>query len=504
MREIAQRPMPAALQGAAGEPMPKDHGLALRRQDGAIAIMLAVLLPVILGFIALALELGRLYNRKIEMQAVADNLAISAASKLNGTEAGISDALTAAHNVLEEVEGRADTKPRYQYHHTMVFTEKAIRFASSPDGTAGWLDSDAAKKSPAGLAFVKVDTTELDAAYGRVDLLFMRILSNVTAMQIPHTTVAGRQRIKLTPIAICAMSKDPSNPFKERVNTGGNAELTEFGFRRGVSYNLLQLSPHTQKAVNYLVDPINLSPKAGNFTVAKVGPYVCTGTVELPRVIGQQLNLQSDFPIGSLFNQLNSRFNLPTTSARCDAAAAPPDANVKQFAFGSLDWMTKPHDQAADPAPTLNRMETVADLDPLNDTDPTHYGPLWVFARPVPWSSYVPGKAEPAGGYAPFEPSKAVWDALYGAGSALKAASYPTGTTPYFSQVGSPGTNWPGTKYRRVLNVPLLDCPAGSAPGKVLAIGRFFMTVPATDKAIFAEFAGATLTEELSAPVELF
>jgi hypothetical protein len=69
--------------------------------------------------------------------------------------------------------------------------------------------------------------------------------------------------------------------------------------------------------------------------------------------------------------------------------------------------------------------------------------------------------------------------------------------------VTAPSTNFPGVPLRRVLNVPLLECPAAGTPGKVVAIGRFFMTVPADSKGIYAEFAGVTLQEEISGSVEL-
>jgi hypothetical protein len=264
--------------------------------------------------------------------------------------------------------------------------------------------------------------------------------------------------------------------------------------------------------VNYLVDPINLPPKSGTFTTATVGPYVCTGTVELPRVIDQNLNLSSSsFPIGDFINHLNSRFNtFNTTTKECSAIAAPPDSNIRSFAGANINWMTNPARKVADPAPTTNRMETIADLDPASGsaTGPS-YGPLWVYARAVPWSAYTPGKREPAQGYTPFQATPAIWQTLYPPGPSL--GTYPTDannsqSSPYFATqtLGTPPTNYPGVMFRRVLNIPLLSCPAGSPPGKVVAIGRFFMTMPADGNGIYAEFAGVTLQDEPAGPVELY
>ncbi|QOY96235.1 pilus assembly protein TadE [Massilia sp. UMI-21] len=504
MREAAQAPAPAGPQAARSTIPRNRHAFALRRQAGVIGIMLAFLLPVIIGFIALALELGRFYNRKAEMQAVADGIAISAAKKLDGSSNGIDEALAAARDVLESG-GDSSSKPRYAYEKTMSFSDAAISFATSPDGD--WRDATTARAAPAGLAYVRVDTDGLNAAYGRVDLLFMRVLSSMTSMTVSHTAVAGRQRLKLLPLAICAMSRDPDQPFVERVTADGLSELTEYGFRRGVSYNLLKLSPHTSTAVNYVVDPISLPPKSADFSTRNVGPYVCTGTVELPKVVGETLNVKDGFPIADFVNQLNSRFNVYSGTGKCSPTAAPPDTNIRQYTYTNLAWMDTPNEQVAAAAASASRLQTVADLDP-HDRNPKDYGPLWAFARPVPWSAYAPGQAEPPAGYTPFEASGTVWKSLYSTGPGLK--TYPTDSktglqlAPYFASVLDPATNYPGVRYRRVLNVPLLDCPAAGPAGKVLAVGRFFMTVPANANGIYAEFAGASLQEEVGGPVEVY
>jgi hypothetical protein len=65
----------------------------------------------------------------------------------------------------------------------------------------------------------------------------------------------------------------------------------------------------------------------------------------------------------------------------------------------------------------------------------------------------------------------------------------------------------PKATNRRVLNIPLLRCPvlAGSpVAAEVLAIGKFFMTVPASDHELFAEFAGLAQPSSLVGQVELY
>lgn len=58
-----------------------------------------------------------------------------------------------------------------------------------------------------------------------------------------------------------------------------------------------------------------------------------------------------------------------------------------------------------------------------------------------------------------------------------------------------------------MLNVPLLSCPVATGngvPADVLAVAKFFMTVPATSTSVYAEFAGIIPEKSLSGQVELY
>ncbi|WP_215904417.1 hypothetical protein, partial [Acinetobacter bereziniae] len=111
-------------------------------------------------------------------------------------------------------------------------------------------------------------------------------------------------------------------------------------------------------------------------------------------------------------------------------------------------------------------------------------------------------------GYARFTTSD--WGSLYRPGSG--SVSYPS-TSPYLS---SSGNNYKSPRAahvaiseenRRVLHVPFLSCPV--APGAnvgatALAIGKFFMTMPATATSIHAEFAGAAHESSIVGQVILY
>lgn len=471
------------------------------RQRGAIAVMFVGSLIVIIGFFGLALDLSRVYNRKAELQGVASTVAVAAAKRLTGTSSGISDALTAAHDLLAD----PYYGPRYNYAQAMVWSDAAIKFSRTSNGSTGWLSAGAAAASPGGLMYVKVDTSELDPAYGSVNMLFMPALaSSMTTMNISQTAVAGRSRLGVTPLAICAMKPDPA---ATRTNPSGYVELVEYGFRRGVSYDLMNLSPSNTTPTSFLVDPVappGSGSSSSNFAMATVGPHVCTGTVALPKVSGATVSVQSGFPIDKLFNHLNSRFDVYNNGA-CDLYAAPPDTNIKQYTAASVGWMNpKPGRQTAKSDATAGILQTVADLAPSSQTE---YGPLWAYARAVPWAA-----SEPANGYSPFAATAAIWTSLYGSAPPTTPglSGYPAGATatPYFaggSFASLPSlAHRPGIKNRRVLNVPLLECPVSGSVATVLAIGKFFMTVPADSAILSAEFAGAATDNALRGPVELY
>ena len=55
-----------------------------RRQRGAAAVLVALCMPVMLGLVALALDLGRAYGLKAEMQNAMDACALAASAAVTG------------------------------------------------------------------------------------------------------------------------------------------------------------------------------------------------------------------------------------------------------------------------------------------------------------------------------------------------------------------------------------------------------------------------------------
>jgi hypothetical protein len=434
---------------------------------------------------------------------MAKAVALAAARELNGTAAGIAAARTSARTTAERFV--------YAYRAQVTWDDAALSFSKSPDRTGTWVPATAAG-DPSKLYFAKVDTSFLSTEIGTVHTNVMPILSkDLAEVRLADVAVAGRTSVNVAPIAICAMAENATAP---RTNTGlATEELVEYGFRRGVSYDLMQLNPNGTTPARYLVNPVAAPGSSGaTFDPSVIGPFACTGSLWIPRLTGGAIHvspLPSSSPLGSIYFYLNSRFD-DYTDGQCSPNGAPPDFNIKSYAYdiaGGASWMTPATGNAAAATTTeRNKLETIADLPaPPAGTVAGAYGPLWAYAKAA---KYAP--SEPNSGYASF--ATADWAKLYKLGPT--GGGYPTASaTPYKASMGvhyaAPRTaNLEiATEQRRVLNVPLLACPVDAGynvQATALGSGKFFMTVPATRHKLIAEFGGLVSEQSLSGQVELY
>lgn len=483
----------------------KQLGYPARRhaQRGFMVVLLAFATVTVLGITGMALDLGHVYKRRTDLQNLADATALAAARELNGTVAGIASALARA----QAIAAGASYRPA-------PWSGDALRFGSDPDDPSTFVDAATAQGAPeeqrARLLYAMVDTAALPAAYGQIDTVFMRAISaGLASVTAAARAVAGRAGLQAVPLAVCAMDNSRYTVYAHGGATP-SSELREYGFRRGVGYNLLALNPNGSEAVSYLIDPFTTASGASNpahFDTAAVAPFVCSGSMPLRSLSAEQVHVSAPFP-AALAAQLNSRFDQYADSG-CNATSAPPDRNVRQYGGTQPYWWmtTAPDAPAARAAATptsATPLRTIADLPSLAGEPAVPaggYGPLWSYARAVRYAA-----APPFANYA-----TANWSAIYKvtSGSAPAAnAFYPSsGNPPYIAGTNqqSQAPSRPGASNRRVLNVALLACPV--APGSaatVLGIGKFLMTVPATASAVYGEFGGLASEPALTASVELF
>ncbi len=472
------------------------------RPHGSVSVPFAVMLPVLLGFMGLAIDLSMLYARNSELQNVADGAAVAAARELNGTAAGVAMAKAKAIDLAEANYFKMTSR----FADQESWSSAALYFSSEPSG-ADWVGADSVTDdaSAARLRYAKVDTAALNAlgdAPGVVATSFMRALGVSARVAAAPIAIAGRIGMQVTPLGVCALN---TTRIGQRASSAG-AELVELGYRRGVTYDLLQLNPAGPAAQNFLVNPVAggaAASLAGHFAASAVKPFFCSGSVAFARLRpGELVHVQ---PLAGLdlHDWLNSRFGVYAGTAGCASRdGAPPDSNVREYK-NPYNWMpatTLPGAQSATTSAAPNARVTVADLAPgeASSAGPivaAMYGPLWVYNRAARRVATVTG----AGTAFPTSD----WGALYPVASGSPVATTTYIATPYVRQFTAPssGVSFPE---RRVLNLPLLDCTgAVGATATVLGIGRFFMTSQATASAIHAEFAGLASEEKLSVSVAL-
>lgn len=110
------------------------------KQRGFVLILFAISCAVLIGFLGMAIDLGRLYLVKSESQNFVDSTALAAAARLDGTQAGI---ISAANIVAQNMQ-------KYDLA-SKPFTNVATRFATSVTGP--WYEANVA---PARSRFVRV------------------------------------------------------------------------------------------------------------------------------------------------------------------------------------------------------------------------------------------------------------------------------------------------------------------------------------------------------------
>jgi Flp pilus assembly protein TadG len=459
-----------------------------RTERGAVAMLFAFALPVMLGMMALALDLAYQYVRRTELQHLADNIALAAAGKLNGTAQGVTAAKAAAITLANN--------SYIDFNRTLVYWDhSALKLASSSASDATWVDATSitTDAAAAGMLYAKVDTSRLSGVGGEdlglVDALMGAVLDDGTSTSMSASAVAGPSTVQVTPLAICPISQTAAGTY-DHSGTGIANETLEYGFRRGVSYNLLGLGP-TGTAQAYLVNPVDPGTGSTNdvhhFEAAYVKKFFCNGTMAF-REVGANSKLHVATLTLEIKDWLNSRFNDFSGPDACTGDASSSDSDIREYIgkqgtiYPAWYMATTPDPYPRTAAPFTSGsgspLVTVADLPyaPTGTAVPAaaSFGPLWTYSKPV--------------GYGTSD-----WPKLYANNgvSVPVPTGYPTSGFPYQNASHRVSVGQ-GTKDRRVLNIPLLECLGGTpaAPARVLGIGRFFMTSKAVPGVVPGEFAG--------------
>jgi len=166
------------------------------REKGAFLYIVGASLFVLLGFLGLAFDLGHMYNNKSELQNIADAAALSGATALNGTSAGIQLATDRAR----DLNSRLDNKTEFN-NTGVTLADANVSFSAALNGT--YINSTAAQASPADIKFVRVvlppQTTEI---------FFAKVIPGV-----PGSSTFGAEAVAgQTPVIKACNGLDPFSP----------------------------------------------------------------------------------------------------------------------------------------------------------------------------------------------------------------------------------------------------------------------------------------------------
>jgi len=176
-----------------------------KRRRGFVLVTMALTASGVFGVVGLAIDIGRMFIVKNETQIYCDAAAFAAALSLDGTNTGMTRAISTATSY-----------PDYWDFGTMAVTGPAVTFAKTTAGP--WVSSS----SPAsGYIYVRVTATAV------VPLYFLPLVVSQNTYTVVSTAVAGQVPVSTISRGLApytAVSTDPTGPT--------------FGFTPGNSYDI--------------------------------------------------------------------------------------------------------------------------------------------------------------------------------------------------------------------------------------------------------------------------
>jgi hypothetical protein len=277
-------------------------GARFRSRRGFVLVTTTVSMIGFLAMAGLALDLGRVYVARNELQTFADEAAFAASFELDGTTDGLSRARSVAT-------GGFDGKNRW-YFGTQVPAGTTVEFATDPGGPY-----EANPGTPAGYRFVKVQ------ANGNVSLYLLQLVPGVPDMRVVSAVaIAGQARQNELGDGLA-----PFSPDAHDVND------VNFGFQGGQLYTLRWAPPGKRDTetgscpgdIGY--DPANASDR-GYIDVGQG-----SGNAGLrDAIVNNTYSLLSPLEVGSTLDEVNGQNSI--TDAMNERFSQDSDQTSTTFA----------------------------------------------------------------------------------------------------------------------------------------------------------------------------
>lgn len=285
--------------------------LALRRnrrpQHGAVAVAFILFSVVLLGFVAFAMDVGRLYISKAELQNAADSCALSASAALTGTDAN-------QLQVAENYGIAAGTRNLVSMQETAPTIAPAnITFSSALNGSYVVRDAVAAE-NVLNMRYVRCTLSETDISPLMIQVINLLPGQHVGTGAARATAVASLEPSLsncAVPLAICAKNLTPP----------------DFGYVQG---EWLVGPFDTQDNINGKFKWVDLveSDKTKNLRDYLNGAGYCN-------VSGSNTLVPTQGALATLHASWNWRFGVKKSSGPPDGAF-PPDWTG--FAYDASNW----------------------------------------------------------------------------------------------------------------------------------------------------------------------
>jgi Flp pilus assembly protein TadG len=283
---------------------------AKKKQQGSVSIIIALSMTVLVGFVGIALDLGKLYVVKSELQNSADACALAAAQALTST--------SSQQLVIAEAAGITTGqrhKILFQSRRVTLSVNEHVEFSDSANGSY---------LTKAGLSNNEILTkryARCTVSSGEIDNWFIEVLNIIPGVatgkqQVEATAVAGLQPSMTTcaiPVGLCSTNITASTP----VGTWIQAGISGGGNFTG-NFRWIDFTP----------------PSGGASELA--GWLKADGACELP-VIGSSVGQTGN--ISSLSDEWNSRFGIYKGSVRPEDAK--PDLSGYAYTDAATSWPSK-------------------------------------------------------------------------------------------------------------------------------------------------------------------
>ena len=193
-----------------------------------MSLQLAVIIvPVILGFIGFAVDLGNLYSIRGELKTAANAMALASAQRLIGTDQGLIDATTAAQLAINNSAGFGD---KYNFGGFVIGQTNGLLTSSASDPSYFATLQDALNATDSGGGGSSNSRHARVSITADAPLVFWRFLSLGVSGKTPvtATAVAGISAPLCTACAIEAFAVPALDP----------ADNVDFGYVVGNIYTL--------------------------------------------------------------------------------------------------------------------------------------------------------------------------------------------------------------------------------------------------------------------------